>query len=158
MRLLYQFDIQKEDRKEQLDTALSEYELADNDIGYIKTIVNGVFNSLDRIDAEIASNMRGWKIERISKVDLAILRMSIYEIIYMEGIPVNVSINEAVKLAKIYSGDSSGAFVNGVLGKASNLRITSGFENVADTGRTDKGEADRLIVGCDKGSSEKGRP
>jgi transcription antitermination protein NusB len=60
---------------------------------------------------------KGWKINRISKVDLSILRLSIYEISFMDDIPFNVSVNEAVELAKKYSGEDSGSFINGILGK-----------------------------------------
>ncbi len=122
MKLLYQLDIQKNDREEQITLALEENNVTENDEKYIRTILEGVLINLQQLDNEISRNMRGWKLSRISKIDLAILRMSFFEIMHMESIPVNVSINEAVKLAKVYSGEESGAFVNGVLGKAAALR------------------------------------
>ncbi len=122
MKLLYQLDIQKNDREEQIALALEENNVTENDEKYIRTILEGVLVNLQQLDNEISRNMRGWKLSRISKIDLAILRMSFFEIMHMESVPVNVSINEAVKLAKVYSGEESGAFVNGVLGKAAALR------------------------------------
>ncbi len=122
MKLLYQLDIQKNDREEQIALALEENNVTGNDEKYVRAILEGVLVNLQQLDNEISRNMRGWKLSRISKIDLAILRMSFFEIMHMESVPVNVSINEAVKLAKVYSGEESGAFVNGVLGKAAALR------------------------------------
>jgi N utilization substance protein B len=65
----------------------------------------------------IESNITGWAKERIAKVDLAILRLALYEIQFRDDIPDSVAINEAIELAKKYSTDESGGFVNGVLGK-----------------------------------------
>ncbi len=61
--------------------------------------------------------MKNWKIERLSKVDLSILRLCTYELNFEEDIPSKVSINEAIELAKKYSGEKSATFINGVLGK-----------------------------------------
>lgn len=79
---------------------------------------------IDDIDNCIISNTDGWTIDRIAKTDLAILRNAVAEIMYIESIPNNVSVNEAVELAKKFSSDKSYAFVNSVLGK-----IVSGLED-----------------------------
>ena len=77
----------------------------------------GVQDNLTVIDEKIAVNLKaGWKLSRISKVSLAILRLAVYEMLYDEEIPVSVSINEAVELAKKYSVEDDASFVNGVLG------------------------------------------
>ena len=77
----------------------------------------GVNENIDAIDEKISDNLRqGWKISRISKVSLAILRLALYEMLYDDSIPVSVSINEAVELAKKYSVEDDASFVNGVLG------------------------------------------
>jgi len=77
----------------------------------------GVNENIDAIDEKISANLRqGWKISRISKVSLAILRLALYEMLYDESIPVSVSINEAVELTKKYSVEDDASFVNGVLG------------------------------------------
>ena len=73
--------------------------------------------SLETIDKEISEKATGWTIDRMGKVDLAIIRLAVYEILFDESIPVGVSINEAVELAKKYGRDESGSFVNGVLAK-----------------------------------------
>lgn len=117
MKLLYQLDIQKEDREDQITNAVEENGLEAGDKKYVLDIVNGTYKNLDIIDKSIEESTSGWTLSRISKVDLAILRLAVYEIKYRQDIPVNVSINEAVELAKKYSGDESGSFVNGVLGK-----------------------------------------
>ena len=117
MKLLYQLEIQKEQRDEQMAAALEEYGMSAKDEEYITDIVKGVFNNLDKIDTHIGKHLKGWKIERISRVELSIFRLSVYEIIFREDIPYNVSVNEAVELAKKYGGDESGAFVNGILSK-----------------------------------------
>jgi transcription antitermination protein NusB len=117
MKLLYQLEIQKEQRDEQMAAALEEYGMSAKDEEYITDIVKGVFNNLDKIDTLIGKHLKGWKIERISRVELSIFRLSVYEIIFRDDIPYNVSINEAVELAKKYGGEESGAFVNGILSK-----------------------------------------
>ncbi|MDE6891451.1 MAG: transcription antitermination factor NusB [Lachnospiraceae bacterium] len=78
---------------------------------------NKILGKLDDIDKELNSKVQGWNTERMGKVDLTILRLSVYEILYDETIPTRVAINEAVELAKRYGQDSSSAFVNGVLAK-----------------------------------------
>lgn len=77
----------------------------------------GVQANLAIIDEKISANLKeGWKIARISKVSLALLRLAVYEMLFEEDIPVSVSINEAVELAKKYTAEDDAAFVNGVLG------------------------------------------
>ena len=117
MRLIYQMEIQKEDREEQLDTAIedSEIKLSEKDTQYICDVVRGVFSNLDEMDDIIERNAKGWKLQRISRVDLSILRLCIYEILHRDDIPLNVSINEAVELAKKYGAEDSSAFVNGIM-------------------------------------------
>lgn len=82
---------------------------------YIKTVFSGVYDNLDTIDAIISENAIGWKINRISKVSLCILRLAIYEMKYIDDIPPSVSINEAVELAKKYATKEDASFINGIL-------------------------------------------
>ena len=123
MKLLYQTEIQKSNRKEQIERALTENKLTSKDKAYVSEILEGVFDNTEFIDRLIEKYSKGWKINRLSKVDLSILRLSIFEIHYMEDIPVSVSVNEAVELAKKYSGDEMAPFINGILGKLTNLRV-----------------------------------
>ena len=83
---------------------------------YIQTVVDGVLLRKDELDAIIESHLKDWKKNRIPRVSLAILRMAIFEILYMENIPTSVSINEAVELAKIFGEEKDASFVNGLLG------------------------------------------
>ena len=84
---------------------------------YAINCVKGIKEHQDQIDEKIASNLKsGWKINRISKVSLAIMRVAIYEMMYLEDIPVSVSINEAVELSKKYAAEDDTAFINGGLG------------------------------------------
>lgn len=82
---------------------------------YIKTVFVGVYDNLEELDGIISSNAVGWKLERISKTSLSILRLALFEIKYMDDIPISVSINEAVEIAKKYATEQDGAFINGIL-------------------------------------------
>ncbi|MBR5560678.1 MAG: transcription antitermination factor NusB [Clostridia bacterium] len=97
---------------------LIDYEPVESDKQYIDMVVAGVRERAVELDSEIAACLRGWTIARLSRVDLAILRLSVFEMKYA-GIPVAVSINEAVELTRKYSGENSCSFVNGVLGTIS---------------------------------------
>lgn len=90
------------------------------DTVYIKSVIDGVVEKIALIDEYIVKYSKDWPIERMSKIDLAILRVAIYEILYKEDIPSGVSINEAVELAKKYSHDDAGSFINGILGSVYN--------------------------------------
>lgn len=82
---------------------------------YIKDTFRGVFERLSEIDKCISLNAKGWSKKRISKVALAVLRLAIYEMKFVDSIPVSVSINEAVELCKKYATKDDSAFVNGIL-------------------------------------------
>lgn len=86
---------------------------------FIDRLSNGTFENLEKIDSVIEENLRGWKMSRISKVNLSILRLAVYEMLFEKDIPVSVSINEAVNLAKKYSENKDAAYINGVLGTVS---------------------------------------
>lgn len=123
MKLLYQLEIQKDDREEQISRVLEENSITGKDSEYISDIIDGVKKNLASIDKLIEVNSKGWKIGRISKVDLSIMRLSIYEICFRDDIPYNVSVNEAVELAKKYSNEDAGSFVNGILSKISKVSV-----------------------------------
>lgn len=87
------------------------------DESYISEKFSRVAELLPEIDAKLNAVSEGWKTSRMSKVDLSILRLAVYELLYDDSIPVGVAINEAVEIAKKYGGDDSSSFVNGILGK-----------------------------------------
>ena len=116
-KLIYSLEIQKkEDLEEQIQLYLESNNINDKDaIEYIKDAVLGIEKNKQEIISQIERNLKSdWKLERISKIDLSILKLAIYEIKYKE-IPYKVAINEAVELAKRYGEDTSRTFVNGVL-------------------------------------------
>ena len=82
---------------------------------YFEKVVEGIKEYKEQIDNMILSKLKNWTIERIFKIDLAILRLAVYEINYFKDMPIKVAVNEAVELAKKYGNDSSSNFVNGVL-------------------------------------------
>jgi N utilization substance protein B len=94
---------------------------------YIDSVVSGVANRADELNALIGQYSIGWDISRISRLAKAILQLAIFEIIYLDDVPAGVAINEAVRIAKVYDGDESGSFVNGILG--SYVRSVTSGEN-----------------------------
>lgn len=87
-----------------------------NQLSYIDTVVTGVANRIDELNNEISRFSIGWDISRISRLTRAIIQLAIFESLYVEDVPVGVAVSEAVRLAKKYDGDDTGAFVNGILG------------------------------------------
>lgn len=119
MKLIYQLEIHKENLEEQMKLALEEEEeaIGEKDRQYINDVTEGVFLHLEHLDKLVENYSKGWNITRIPKVDLSILRLGIYEICFRDDIPYSVTINEAVELAKKFSGEEAGAFINGILSK-----------------------------------------
>lgn len=116
-RLIYSLEIQKaEDLEEQVELYLECNELEDNEAKeYIKDAVFGIKEHSNEIQGLIEKNLKAdWKIDRISKIDLSLLKLAIYEIKYKK-IPYKVAINECLELAKKYGEETSKNFVNGIL-------------------------------------------
>lgn len=83
---------------------------------YIDTVVAGVANREEELNAQIQQYSIGWNVSRISRLTRAVLQLALYEIQYVEDVPDGVAVSEAVRLAKKYDGDDTGSFVNGILG------------------------------------------
>ena len=116
-KLIYSLEIQKtENLEEQIDLFFESNNIKDEQAKkYIKDVIFGINENLEEILKDIEQNLKeDWKLNRISKMDLSILKLAIYEIKYNE-IPYKVAINEAVELAKKYGEDKSKNFVNGIL-------------------------------------------
>ena len=116
-KLIYSLEVQKEEPvDEQVDLYIENEEIKDKKaIEYIKTIVNGINDKAEDINVCISNKLKPrWSIERISKVELALLKIAIYEIKYTDT-PYKVAINEAVKKKKKYGEENSPNFINGVL-------------------------------------------
>ena len=121
--LLFQMDFNEAEEFEQVKEiffAEKEEPVEEEDKAFILSEVEGTREHMAEIDAIIEQCAKGWDPERMNKVDLAILRLAIYEMKYAET-PVGVAINEAVELAKKFSSDEAPAFINGVLGKAAQV-------------------------------------
>lgn len=96
---------------------VEEAEFLEKETAYILEKFHKIEAALSQIDEKLSASSEGWKLSRMNKVDLAILRLASYEALMDEDIPVGVAINEAVELAKKYGGDDSPSFVNGILAK-----------------------------------------
>ena len=83
---------------------------------YIDTVVAGVANREEALNAQIQQYSIGWNVSRISRLTRAVLQLALYEIQYVEDVPAGVAVSEAVRLAKKYDGNDTGSFVNGILG------------------------------------------
>ncbi|MCI7791262.1 MAG: transcription antitermination factor NusB [Lachnospiraceae bacterium] len=109
----------KEEMAEQEKFFFEDDELVikEEDAAYISTKSNKILEKLEEIDEMINQQAKGWTTERMSKVDLTIIRLAVYEIKFDEDVPTGVAINEAVELAKKFGQEESSGFVNGVLAK-----------------------------------------
>lgn len=119
MELLFGMSLSKDTAVEALETFVDNYEknIEELDLEYIKSILDGVEEYKGEIDALIDANLQNWKFERVSKVNISILRLAIYEMKYVEDVPSKVAINEALDITRKYSDEKAVAFVNGVLDK-----------------------------------------
>lgn len=119
--MLYQREITGQDVRTIIDTRA--YNDEDGEPSeYSRELALGTESYQDVIDAEIEATSQHWSLMRMPFVDRNILRLAVYEIVYEDGMPASVAINEAVELAKAYGGDDSPKFVNGVLGRIAELR------------------------------------
>ena len=117
MKLIYEWEMGG-DGGEDTRMNLLGVEPGERESQYMNRMFEGVVVNEEKLDAQIAAHLRGWTIERLSKVDLAILRLGAYELMLGE-VPAGIVINEAVDLANQYSTDKAGSFINGVLGSLS---------------------------------------
>ena len=123
---------------------------------YAKRLVYGVAGHISQIDADIARFSKNWAIDRMPVVDRAVLRLAIFEMYYVDEVPVSVSINEAVELAKEFGGeDDSHRFVNGVLGRCARVlsgQVSDGDDEACD-GRDDAESFDSCATDAEAFSS-----
>ena len=133
MQSLFEWDFNG--REGDLDNIIKnhirEFSGAKDDSGFIFELAEGVAKNLSSIDEIIVMHAPEWPIEQIPPVDRNVLRIGVYELMFLKQVPPKVAINEAVELGKTFGGESSGKFVNGVLGA---LYKELGLEEVADKG------------------------
>ena len=113
-KLLFLIEFYKEEESMYFENLSDAKE---KDRAYIRKKYENIRENLGQIDEQITEVAKGWRTERMGKVELTLLRLAVYEIKYDDDIPTGVAINEAVELAKIFGGEGSSAFVNGVLAK-----------------------------------------
>lgn len=116
VKLMFQMDSTNDYSLDALEVFLNNFEFDENETKYIKESYDSIKINLEAIDKNIIDNLEGWSLPRLAKVDLAALRVAINEIMYRNDIPIQVAINEAVEIVKLYSNEDSFKFVNGVLG------------------------------------------
>ncbi len=116
MKLIYQMEVNDDFSEEALSLFFENFPFDQSEKEYIIDAYNKIKDNIEEIDNLIENTLEGWKINRLAKIDLSILRIALYEILYRNDIPVEVSINEAIETAKKYSSEDSYKFINGVLG------------------------------------------
>ncbi|MGM0755067.1 transcription antitermination factor NusB [Bacillus zhangzhouensis] len=116
LQTLFQIDVSNIDPKEAITHALDEQESDP----FFEELVFGVLEQKDKLDDMISQHLVNWKLDRIANVDRAVLRLSVYEMVYQDDIPASVSMNEAIELAKLFGDDKAPKFVNGVLSNIKN--------------------------------------
>ncbi len=112
---LYMYELSHPPVEEILTFGWIDREIPQDIRDFTIKLINGSVENLAGIDDLIEKHSRNWKIERLSVVDKSILRMSVYAMLYLTDIPVAVTINEGIELGKLYGGESSGQFINGIL-------------------------------------------
>lgn len=112
--LLFEKSFTEETIADILQNAQESREISEDT--FALTLAEGAVEHLDEIDAVISECSHKWSTSRLSRVALSIMRLAVYEMLWQEEIPVSVSINEAVELAKVYGGEADASFINGVLG------------------------------------------
>src|ERR1700757_2058559 len=125
LQFLYQYDTLRESSPEEISIkdmlrlfwTIRETPLGDEIMEFSNRLITGVYENIGGIDEIINNYSEHWRLSRMSRIDRNILRMAIYELVYLRDIPPPVTINEAVELAKKYGTEESGAFVNGILDK-----------------------------------------
>lgn len=124
LQTLYEQDFRKEcndihlDLSEVLERNIERYSKTIEDRGFIRVLVNGVSDNIDKLDTILQPIAPDWPIHQIARIDRTILRIGLYELLVDHDVPPKVAINEAVELAKTFGGENSSKFINGVLGTA----------------------------------------
>ena len=117
LKVIYQWDVGKNDLEIALKDRIAEVDLDPNNINFIETLVQGTLKNIEEIDQVIEQYLMEWSLDRVSSIDRNILRLGVFEILFKEDTPDKVAVNEAIELAKVFSTDQSAKFINGVLDK-----------------------------------------
>ncbi len=118
MQSLFEWDFNNKQMEmdEVITNNLEQFAPGMEDTDFVRVLVKGVTDNIDEIDAVIVKTAPEWPIDQITVVDRNVLRLGIYELLFLKDVPPKVAINEAVEIAKKFGGENSGKFINGVLG------------------------------------------
>ena len=116
MQALFSMDINDDFSLDNLEVFMENNNFQGDEADYINRVVPDILDKLKSVDETIEKNLKGWTMTRLAKVDRQILRIAVYEFLYKDDIPKEVSINEAVEIARLYSSDEAPKFINGILG------------------------------------------
>ena len=119
LQALYEIDSVGREPGAVIDRLTTEAELSEDNTAFAKELVTGVTGRLKELDDQIRNYAPAWPVEQIAVIDRNILRLAIFEILFDNKVPVKVAVSEAVELAQAFGSDTSGKFVNGVLGSVS---------------------------------------
>ncbi|MFB5191149.1 transcription antitermination factor NusB [Alicyclobacillus fastidiosus] len=133
VQALYQIDLSGSTAIDAIAFALEDKSVSDSDLAYIRTLVEGTRAQLVDIDERLSQVMERWSTERVGRVELNVLRLAVYELMFDRSIPSATILDEAVRLAKGFATDTSGKFVNGVLAKVLPT-VRSAQERDSETG------------------------
>lgn len=117
LKVLFQLEGTGDDPEEVLRYHAAESGASEDVTGFARQLVNGVLENRERLDAILSEASEHWKLDQMAKVDRIILRIAVYEIAIDRKVPTKAAINESIELAKTFSGDDAGRFVNGILGR-----------------------------------------
>ncbi|MDO4781024.1 MAG: transcription antitermination factor NusB [Candidatus Saccharibacteria bacterium] len=124
LQTLYEYEFRQEVGDTTVTSAdilqrnLTKYKSSIDDIAFVRSLTDGVIARVATLDEKLRPLAPEWPLEQIARIDRAVLRLGLYELLYSDDVPPKVVINEAVELAKAFGSDNSGKFVNGVLGTA----------------------------------------
>ena len=117
LKVLFQLEGSGDDPEEVLRYHAAEGAATEESTNFARELVSGVLTNLEKLDSILSETSEHWKLDQMAKVDRSILRIAIYEIAIDRKVPTKAAINESIELAKTFSGDESGRFVNGILGR-----------------------------------------
>jgi transcription antitermination protein NusB len=117
LKVLFQLEGSDDDPEEALAYHASEGGSTEDTTNFARQLVRGVIDNQEKLDSILTETSEHWKLDQMAKVDRIILRIAIYEIAIDRKVPTKAAINESIELAKTFSGDESGRFVNGILGR-----------------------------------------
>jgi transcription antitermination protein NusB len=122
LQVLYGLNFVNLDVKKAMDLFWGNFAAPKESRDFAATLVEGTWKHKDELDALIAASSDNWSLSRMSKVDISVLRMAVFEFLYCPDIPAKVTLNEAIDLGKTFGSENSGSFINGIL-DALNLKL-----------------------------------